>query len=298
MPPGLHQIGKAECARAEGLAWCRHGDQNKGHQKIRWALEVVRGYSNKPLEVECLMSMAESCALSAQGLLHMEQCLETARECCDVVVESKCLQTLAALQTHLGNTHASNKCWQDCLNLKRELGDDAAVKKCLRCLCASHAQAGDYSRVLDYAAQLRDYGHVHADADAEAQAHLIMGKAYMNLNNLSGAEHSLKAALHICKDPAHMLQVRHFFPSTPTAGPYTLRLHPTPYILHPKRARTLPTSPRPTSFRLQLNPNPEPVAPDSGPYTPDPLPVVIKREFRTENRTIFMRFSPPHPCTC
>jgi len=265
MPPGLHQIGKAECARAEGLAWCRHGDQNKGHQKIRWALEVVRGYGNKPLQVECLMSMAEACAQSAQGLVHMEQCLETARECCDVVVESKCLQTLAALQTHLGNTHASNKCWQDCLNLKRELGDDAAVKKCLRCLCASHAQAGDYSRVLDYAAQLRDYGHVHADADAEAQAHLIMGKAYMNLNNLSGAEHSLKAALHICKDPAHMLQVRHFFPSTlrlvHTLGSTPHTLHPTIYTLHltPYTLNVPGPCPQPQAPLLPSSATPQPL---------------------------------------
>ena len=58
----IDQIGKAECARAEGTAWCRHGDQKKGLQKIRWALEVARGLGNKPLMCECLMNMGQACA--------------------------------------------------------------------------------------------------------------------------------------------------------------------------------------------------------------------------------------------
>jgi len=195
-----NKIGIALCIEAQGLSWCRRGDQHKGIQKLRLALDMLRELGNKQLQGDCLMNLGEAFLHSPQGVVHLEQCLVVRRSSADLVGEAQCLQALGSLHTYLGNTRAGTKCWQDSLNLKRELMDEAGVKECLQHLCALYTQLEDYSRVSDYVGQLRDIAQAQNDFDAEAQALIMTGRCHFNLGSLPGAEKSFKAALKICED--------------------------------------------------------------------------------------------------
>jgi len=195
------------CIQAQGVTWCRRGDQQKGLLKMRLALDMMRELGNKRMQGDCLMQMGEACAQSLEGLGHLEQCLVIRREVSDLVGEAKCLQALGGLQSYLGNSRASAKCWQDCLSLKRELQDEGAIKMCLQQLCAIFTNLEDYLRVSDYVNQLRDIAQAQHDVDSEVQALIMSGRCHFNLGSLQAAESSYKAGLRICQEHAQSEQL-------------------------------------------------------------------------------------------
>ena len=182
----------ASCILAEGVVWSRRGDQHKGLAKMRLALDMAREVGNKQQQAECLQLMGEACAHSPQGLGFLEQALAVLHEAADLIGESKCMQALGELQAYLGNTHASAKCWLDALQLNKELGNDAGLKTCLQKLCTAYSRLDDFSRVSDYAGQLREVAQLGCDVDTEVESLLLTGHCHLNLGR------SMQQAMRMC----------------------------------------------------------------------------------------------------
>eukprot|EP00960_Hanusia_phi_P028863 747627-Hanusia_phi.AAC.2 len=190
--------GIARCILCTGIVLCRKGEQQKGMQKLRLALDIFKELCDKRSMAETYLEMGDLSSSSPQGVVYLEQSLMLRREASDLVGEARCLRSLADLHSYLGNSRASIKvttcgvlvlevtcrqCWQDCLSLKKELQDTGAIKQCLEHLCALYIQVHnislplrltcrqleDYSRVSDYISQLRDIAHSQKDYDSEAQ---------------------------------------------------------------------------------------------------------------------------------
>ena len=136
--------------------------------------------------------MGEACAHSPQGLGFLEQALAVLHEAADLIGESKCMQALGELQAYLGNTHASAKCWLDALQLNKELGNDAGLKTCLQKLCTAYSRLDDFSRVSDYAGQLREVAQLGCDVDTEVESLLLTGHCHLNLGR------SMQQAMRMC----------------------------------------------------------------------------------------------------
>ena len=105
---------------------------------------------------QVLLEMGHGCYNSERGIAHYEQCLVICREISDLVTEADCLDHLGALQSYLGNTQASIKCWLDSLNLRRELGHVKGLRQCLEQLCLMYSTLEDWPQVTDFVSKLRD----------------------------------------------------------------------------------------------------------------------------------------------
>jgi len=194
--------GIAECVMYQGVLHCRKGEQLKGFQKLRLALDMFKELQHKLGIGEATLEMGHASNDSPQGVIYYEQSLVARRQSSDLAGEAVCLRSLANLHAFLGNTRAACKCWHDALNLHRELGDAGGVRSSLEHLCSLYSQLEDYNRVVDLVGQLRDSAVARKDADAEAQALVLMGKCNISLGNLTGAEGSFKLALKICQEHA------------------------------------------------------------------------------------------------